>query len=236
MRRPPRSSTLAGAAFGVVSAVHLAAQALSPERALASGTQMLLMPALAAVLLCPPRPMGPGARRLRRAVLAALGLSWLGDTLPRLADGGAAFLLMLGPFLLAQVAYVLAFAPLRGRGIGALAPRLRSLALLPYGTALVVMIALCAAGAGALLPAVAVYGLALVSMAVLATGLGPMGAAGGAIFLASDAMIGLEEFAGLSLPFHDVWVMATYVLGQALLVMAVRAEIRSDDSGVERFS
>lgn len=204
------------AALVVVTLVHLLAQASAPGGVLADLTQVLLMPALAWVLVASvPSPDS----RLVRLVLLALGLSWLGDTLPRFADDGSdiGFGLMLGSFLLAQLAYVAAFFPLVSGSI----VRTRPLLLAPYLLALVVLLLLTAGGAGALLPAVVVYGIAIVAMAVLATGIDRVAATGAVVFLVSDAFIAVRAFADLELPLHGMWVMLTYVVGQALLVVAV---------------
>ena len=103
-----------GAVLALVTAVHLVAQLLDPEGPVADATQPLLMPALAAVLLT---GTSVPRSRLVRITLLALFFSWLGDTLPRLASGDAGFLVMVGCFLLAQVAYVVAFWPLRGQSL-----------------------------------------------------------------------------------------------------------------------
>lgn len=201
----------------VVTGVHLVAQVATPEGPVAEATQPLLMPALALVLVTgttAPRPA------LVRLTLVALFFSWLGDTLPRFASGDSGFLLMVGCFLLAQVAYVLAFAPMRARSLVS-----RPVLFAPYALALVVLVVLCADGAGVLLPAVLVYGVALAAMAVLSTGLGRVAGLGGAIFLVSDSLIALRAFADVELPAHSFWVMLTYVVGQALLVVAVREKV-----------
>lgn len=202
--------------LAVITLIHLIAQGAAPDGVIADLTQVLLMPALAWVLVTStPRPPS----RLVRLVLLALGLSWLGDTLPRFAEEGSdlGFALMLGAFLLAQLAYVAAFLPFASRSIA----RTRPVLLAPYLLALVLLVAVTAGGAGALLPAVVLYGVAIVAMAVLATGLDRVAATGAIVFLVSDALIALRAFAGLELPLHGVWVMLTYVLGQALLVAAV---------------
>jgi uncharacterized membrane protein YhhN len=172
------------AAFAVVVLVHLAAQLVAPESTVAELTQPLLMPALAAVLVA---ETSPPRSRLVRVTFVALFFSWLGDTLPRFVSGDAAFLLMVGCFLLAQVAYVVALWPTRDSSV------LRRPALLaPYLLALVVLLLLCREGAGALLVPVVVYGVALAAMAVLSTGLGRVAAIGGAVFMLSDSLIALE--------------------------------------------
>lgn len=232
---------------GANLAANLAADLRTPDEdffaALANWTQWLLMPALAWALWSATgatlvrgqrssrgrRPVGPGvARRSRtvRLVLVALAFSWLGDTAPDVANGDAAFLVMVAFFLGAQVAYVVAFWPFRRASVLA-----RPIALVPYGAALVALVVACAPGAGSLLVPVVVYGMCLVATAVLATGVGRIAGIGGIVFLVSDALIALRAFVpGFALPFDDFWVMLTYVVGQALLVEGVlRSERRSGD-------
>ena len=205
---------LALAVLGVVTGVHLLAQLFAPEGAVAGATQVLLMPALAAALVRGTRTPRP---RVVRLVLVALFFSWLGDTLPRLASDDLGFLIMVGCFLLAQVSYAVAFWPMRGDSL-----LRRPVLVVPYALALVALVLLCRDGAGSLLGPVVVYGLALAAMAVLATGLGRVAGIGGAVFLVSDSLIALGAFTDLDLPAHSFWVMLTYVVGQALLVAAVR--------------
>lgn len=201
--------------LAAVGAAHLAAQLLGLTTA-AGATQVLLMPVLAAGLWAstsPPRP------RMIRVVLAALGLSWLGDAIPRFVDGEAGFLGMLGSFLIAQMIYAIAFWPLRHRSV-----LRRPVAVLPYVAVAGAIIAATAPAADALVPALVVYAAAIAVMAVLSTGLGRLGGMGGALFVLSDALIALNTFAVLTLPAHGVWVMSTYITAQALLVAAVHRE------------
>lgn len=207
---------LAGLSFIAVSLLHLVAQLVAPDTAWAGGTQVLLMPALALVLLlstAAPRP------RVVRWALVALGCSWLGDSLPRLLDADAGFLAMIGCFWLAQVAWILAFWPWRDRSV-----LTRPAALAPYALAAAGLAAWCGASAGPLLAPVVLYAVVLTAMAVLATGLGRVAGVGGALFMASDSLIALHAFVGLDLPGQGFWVMLTYVLAQALLVGAVARE------------
>ncbi|GEL96971.1 lysoplasmalogenase [Cellulomonas terrae] len=198
----------------VLVLVHLVAQLVGAED-LARVTQWTLMPAFAAVVVTATRwPRG----HVVAWTLVALGFSWLGDLVPSLVGEDAAFLVMVGFFLLAQVAYVVAFAPLVRRSV----VHTRPVLLLPYAVVLVVLVALCAPGADALLVPVAVYGGVLVAMAVLATGLGRLATVGGAVFVVSDGLIALEAF----VPWWDLagqgfWVMLTYTVGQGLLAAAV---------------
>ena len=65
---------------------------------------------------------------------------------------------------------------------------------------------------------VMVYSAALLAMSLTALDSGsPRTAAGGALFLASDALLALEKFGDLRLPAHEGLVMVTYTCAQALL-------------------
>ena len=206
-------------ALAVVTAVHLVAQ-LVGGHALADATQVLLMPLLAALLWVETSGTGPRGR-LVTLVLVALGLSWLGDSVPRLTSGDAAFLVMVGFFLLAQVAYIAAFLPFRARSVLHVHRR----RLLVYVAAVLALVLACVGGAADLLVPVLVYGACLGTMAVLSTGVNQVTAVGGALFLVSDGLIALDAFApGFDLTGQDFWVMATYVLAQALIVAGVLLE------------
>lgn len=217
----PRAARLWAACYAVLATAHLGAQLAGTDRSpgverFADVTQWFLMPLLALAVLSATR--WPRGRQVA-ATVVALGMSFLGDTAPDLVDGSGdlPFLVMVGCFLGAQVAYVVAFAPDVRRSAVA-----RPARLVPYGVALVVLMAAVAPHAGGLLVPVAVYGGVLVAMAVLATGLGPWGTAGGALFLLSDSLIALRAFVpGWSLPADGFLVMATYCAGQALLAVAV---------------
>lgn len=205
----------------VLVIVHLTAEATGAED-LSTVSQWTLMPALAAVVLAATRRP---RSRLVTWVLVALGFSWLGDLVPSLVADDVSFLVMVGFFLLAQVAYVVAFAPSVRRSL----LHRRRVLLLPYAAVLGTLVALCAPHAGSLLVPVCVYGVMLTAMAVLATGLGRVATLGGAIFLLSDALIALEAFVpSWDLPGQGFWVMLTYTTGQGLLATAV---LRSDATG-----
>lgn len=219
MRRPELLLPYLG-----VTVVHLAAQWLGAE-AVAAVTQVLLMPALAAYLLL---ATGPDRPRLVRLVLFALAFSWLGDTVPRFLDGDPAFLAMVGCFLVAQVVFIVAFRPFARDGLlGA-----RRALLAPYLLVWAALLAACLPEAGALAPAVLVYGGCLLAMAVLATGVHQLVWAGGAVFMASDGMIALGAFADWwDVPQHDVAVMLTYTAAQLLIVLGVLAQTRPQAGG-----
>lgn len=201
-------------AFVAVALVQLAAEWIGADTA-ARVTQWALMPLLAGALMAATRwPRG----HLVTWVVVALGFSWLGDLVPSLVADDASFLVMVGFFLMAQIAFIVAFAPDARRSV----LHRRPVLLLPYAVVLVVMVGACAQGAGTLLIPVAVYGGCLAAMAVLSTGVSRLAGIGGAIFLVSDALIALGEFVpSWDLAHQDFWVMLTYVLAQALIAVAV---------------
>jgi uncharacterized membrane protein YhhN len=219
--------SLAGAGFAAlagVTFVHLGALVGDPDGLVANLTQDLLMPLLMWSLLA---ATSSPRSRLVRLVLVALGFSWLGDAAPDLAPEGTAFLVMVGFFLLAQATYITAFLPYWDRSVAGRRP----LTTLPYAAAFVSLLALTRAGAGSLLVPIVVYGLALTTMAILSTALGPLAGIGGLVFMFSDALIAIEAFTDLELVAHGFWVMLTYVVGQTLIVIAViRHEARGTGS------
>ena len=203
--------------FVAVALIHLGAQ-LFGGGDVADATQVLLMPLLAAVLWL--QATAPRSR-LVVLTLVALGLSWLGDSAPKLTDGDAAFLVMVGFFLLAQVAYIVAFWPYRASSV----LHVRRPLLLVYVAAVVGLVAACVGGAAGMLVPVLVYGALLGTMAVLSTGVNGLTAVGGALFLVSDGLIALNAFAdGFDLPGQGFWVMSTYIAAQSLIVGGVLRE------------
>ncbi len=197
-----------------LAAVHLVWQ-VSGQQSLAQVSQWCLMPVLGGYLW---RASGAARRGpLIGLTLVALGFSWLGDTAPSLAEGELAFLVMVGFFLLAQVVYCMAFWRYRAHSV-----LHRPALLVPYAVAILALVLACAPHAGTLLLPVLAYGVLLGVMAVLASGVGPLVWAGGALFLLSDGLIALEAFAAWwSLPWQGAWVMLTYTLAQLLIVLGV---------------
>jgi len=196
----------------LVVLIHLSCQAAGWHAA-ADATQVMLMPALGIFLIA----SAPQRDRLLDLTRWALLFSWLGDSVPRLLSGDAAFGAMLGSFLIAQICYIRAFLPYRERSLW----HVRRGWLTPYALALVVLLGTCVPAAGVLAPAVVVYGCCLATMAVLASGVNRLTWVGAAIFLVSDSLIALDAFDVWTQPGHDFWVMATYCLAQLLLVLGV---------------
>ncbi|MET8841993.1 lysoplasmalogenase [Streptomyces rubiginosohelvolus] len=168
----------------------------------------LLMPLLAGYAVL------RGAPRL---LVAALLFGWGGDVF-LLADNDLAFLVGMGSFAVGHVCYLTLFGRGEGRG-RAPAPLVTGAG---YAVVLVVFLVLIWPD----LPAdlripLTGYSLLLTAMAWRAGVFGPYAAAGGALFLLSDALIatGIAEWP--QAPAPDFWVMLTYIAAQALLTLGV---------------
>ncbi len=176
---------------------------------------VLLMPVLAGFVLA----ARSGAGRSTTLAIVALGFSWLGDTV-----GGIALLAKIGLFLIAQLLYIAAFWPDRGRSVLRRPPLLSG-----YLVLLAAAVTVGARLSGELLPAVGVYGCALAVMALLATGPNRWTAVGGFVFVVSDLSLSVAIF-GAPRPAQllDPVVMPTYLVAQLLLAWGlVRAQARS---------
>lgn len=150
-------------------------------------------------------------------VQRALALGGAGDV-ALLGKGQLAFTAGLGAFLAGHVAWV---AALRPRALGAVTP----VKAVPYLTAWVGLNAYLWPKTGRDRIPVLLYSTALLATALAALDTGdPRVATGGALFLASDTLLALERFAGVSLPLHEGLVMATYTSAQALLAQVTQVE------------
>jgi uncharacterized membrane protein YhhN len=152
-----------------------------------------------------------------RPTRLALALSWIGDV-ALLSSRPVAFRVGLGAFLGGHLAWI---ATLNRRRRTAGRPSiLRQPPVLaaPYVLAAAVLTAYLAPRAGRdRLPVIA-YAAVLTEMALAAVDTGePAATAGGALFMASDTLLALDRFAGMRVPRHDGWAMATYSLAQLLL-------------------
>lgn len=122
---------------------------------------------------------------------------------------------MVAFFLIAQLVYIYSLVPYQKHSV------LRKPQwLLPYIALFAALVVTCAPHSGKLLIPVIFYGLALMTMAILSTGLGKKAGIGGAIFFISDSLIAIRSLAGHEIPGHGVWIMVTYIAAQALLAYA----------------
>ncbi len=232
MTTPFRSSRLTVlrpfAVYAIVSVIQLGAL-FAGAGFLATLTKPLLMPALLLALVVAVF-WGAPARRAPVVLLAAVGIlfSWIGDVLLS-TPGGVGFLLGLGSFFLAHLAYLVLFlGPLRTRRrISAAAPAAPisptspisplALVFVPW---LVGLLVILGPHLGALFVPVALYGLVLGLAASAALGTNRLTAIGGVLFLLSDTVLALRLFLpGFSLWQQDFVIMLLYVLGQGLIVL-----------------
>ena len=190
----------------LVSAIHLVALAIDATQ-VSTFTKPLLMPLLLAAFL-----FSLSRIRSELALLGSLGIlfSWAGDV-TLASPGDLGFLVGLGFFLLAHVASIVLFLrKLRMR-------RLRPVALvyLAWWVALVVVLA---PHLGSLLVPVAVYGLVLGAMGAIGLSCNRWIAIGGALFVVSDTLLGLNRFLpGFELGQVDTAIMLTYLAAQGLI-------------------
>lgn len=154
--------------------------------------------------------------RLVTWVRAALVFSWVGDLL-LIGDGDLFFVLGVAAFLGAQICYIVGFRP-----YAVLGPlRARPWLALPYVAYGVALLAVMLPDLGGLAVPVAVYATALVTMAVLATGVSPSTAVGAIFFLLSDSLIAMTGLTDLLPEWAGSLIMPTYIVGQLLIVLGV---------------
>ncbi|MEU1689924.1 lysoplasmalogenase [Micromonospora sp. NPDC005707] len=183
--------------FGVAALVELVGVALdsTPAQWLA---KPLLAPLLLAYLWDRRRRVDPVAVGLVAATAGDVAL---------LVPGDAAFLAGMGCFLVTQVAFLSAFLRHRRPPLAAVAG---------YLVAWAGANALLWGALGPLRLPVLGYSLALSLMAAAATGVSRRTAAGGALFLVSDLLIGVGA-AGSDFPGRDLLVMTTYAAALLLI-------------------
>ncbi|MYR97019.1 MULTISPECIES: lysoplasmalogenase [unclassified Streptomyces] len=197
-------------AFLLAAAVDLAGLLAGPDT-VHLVAKPLLMPLLAGYAAVRGGP---------RLLIAALLFGWGGDVF-LLADNDLAFLLGMGSFAVGHVCYLTLF----GRGRAAPGPARGSpVTAVAYAVVLVVFLVLIWADLPAELRApLAGYSLLLTAMAWRAGVLGRYAAAGGALFLLSDALIATGIADWPQLPAPDFWVMLTYIAAQSLLALGALA-------------
>lgn len=197
------------APYLLVGIVHLVALAVGAT-AIADFTKPILMVLLfVAFLFLLPQVRG------EVALLGSLGilLSWLGDTTLS-SPGGVGFVVGLGFFLLAHLAYVVLFLRTRRS-------RFRLLSIV-YPAWWIVLVLLLDPHLGSLLVPVVVYGLVLCAMGAVALHCNGWIAAGGALFVVSDSLLGLHGFLpGFWLWQADFWIMLSYLAAQGLIAFGM---------------
>ena len=189
-------------------------------------TKPLLMPLLLAFFVS---SLDGLHHHLAKWVKWALVCSWVGDVL-LMPDGDLFFVLGLLAFLGAQICYILGF---RSSALGPL--RSRPWLVLPYAGYVLLLLYLLLPDVGGLALPVTVYAVALVTMAILATGVSPTTGVGALLFVASDSLLALTEFTDRLPVAAESWIMPTYLVGQLLIVLGVLQHLgRSSRAGAVR--
>lgn len=208
-RDAPWRAHLPWAPYLLVSAWHLYGT-LPGVTGVAGPTKGLLMPLLLVTLL---QSVPHAANGLTLVAAAAVVLSWLGD----ITIG--TFLVGLSFFLLAQVIYTILFARLKGR--------LRPWAWCVFAYCAVLSVWLVP-HTGSMAVPVVLYAAAIASMAFFAAGVNIVTFVGAAFFVLSDSLLAVNRFVGtVDVPYSDFLVMATYLLGQGLIVLGVSRRLRA---------
>jgi len=208
----PRLTARAGVLAEVYAALGAANSASAAKRFRAGecATKPLLMPVLTAFAL-----VAAGDRKEdMRLPAAGMALSGLGDTAllgPALRGPESWFVPGMGAFAAAHACYIAALA--RDGAARGVRPRVAA----GYAVLWAVLIAVLWRGLGRLRVPVAAYSLLLVSMAVLASGRNREAAAGGALFVVSDALIACGLAGVNAVPRQDSAVMPAYIAAQLLL-------------------
>lgn len=209
--RSRRTHAAAWAVYIVAAVLHMIAL-VTNTGALALATKALLAPALIVAVLSALSL----TQRMAKRLTFALALAFLADIAPGFtpwAHGATSVL-----FLLALVVYAATLAPYWLRELDGL----HLLLAIPYGGVVIGLFLACAGGAGSLLPLLVVYALVLAAVAFLSAGVNPLTWIGGTLLLLSSSVLGMSWFLpGAWIPESDLWVMGSYIAGNALLVLGL---------------
>lgn len=206
-------SRQAAVLYAALSAVHVTAAVVHGEWAEAV-TKPLLIPALALYAIAACRERGA---RVSRRLLLSLALACAGGVALAL-EGDAALIVGMGFFFAAYAIYTAEF--LRSGAAGRQRRWPRSLVPIGYGTVVTAAMAWLWPGLrdrGVAWP-VAGYAALMALMASTATSWGWRVGLGAGLLVASDTLIGIDLAEAADVPGRPALVMATYLLGLALVV------------------
>jgi len=207
--------------YAVAALVNLGAD-LAHQSTLAAVAQYCLMPLLIVAVALTMRPL---PNPVTPWLVLALLFSWGGDVLL-----GISFALGLGSFLLAHVSFIIAFTR---RAIRGGYPNWTWRHAMPFAALYLVLLSLLISHVGVLLPAVMLYGLALCTMAAVATYTSRLLGYGGLIFVLSDGLLAVHLFRpDLDLPLSSFWVMLTYIAAEAILAIGLTRAVRRAPSPI----
>jgi uncharacterized membrane protein YhhN len=158
-------------------------------------------------------------------VLLAITCSWFGDVLLLFDDQKLFFMLGIGAFLLAQVAYIIAYFKATDTNFEPLI--IRKYPLIPVGLALLpaLILRVVAPYAGDLLVPVVIYSGALLIMVTAAVARYAKTSLpsflhvtlGAFLFMLSDTLIAFDRFLN-NVPLSGMFIMSTYMAAQWLIL------------------
>jgi uncharacterized membrane protein YhhN len=165
--------------------------------------------------------VGWPATRLAWWIDAGIALSVVGD-IALLSSGEGAFLVGLAAFLLAHLAYVLAFM-----GVAVWSPHVAIVAVVTVAVTMFVLRAIRTGTARLRAPTIA-YGIVISAMVIAAAATvggplaaAPLAAGGAAFFYASDASLALNRFRR-PIPHAAFFTLGLYWIGQIGIALAAR--------------
>lgn len=195
--------------FAAVSAVHVTARFMAADD-VAGPTKLVLMPLLAGAALWTLR--GRKVDGASALLLGALTFSWIGDGAGAFFPHAPEVPVMIAAFGVAHLCWIRLLSKHAAPG-----PLPRWAVLFPVWWA--GMLAALWPSLGSLAAAVALYGVVLGGTAATAARCGPLVAAGGLLFLASDTVLAFRIFNPGAMPgWTSALVMLTYCAGQGLMV------------------
>jgi uncharacterized membrane protein YhhN len=179
----------------------------------------------------------PYKKSLTNFILIALSLAWVGDVLLLFQSQNPLFFMLgLGSFLISHILYILTFKKsLQNKELG----ETKSLLIraIPFiGTFILMFTYLYKSLDAVMLVAVPLYMLVIVTMAFMAmerTGKVLKASAeyvffGAFLFMVSDSLLAIDIFVkSLTIPYAPIFVMATYIAAQALIVYGMMIQIKS---------
>lgn len=197
-------------AYLVVGVLHLICIAIGAQAA-THVTKVVLIPLLFVAVGAMSRSLHVQALPW---LLVGLVFAWLGDV-ALIPDGQLWFVAGMLFFLIMQLCYIRGYF-LLGAASGL---RRRRWALVVFPLFWLVANVVLWPSLGDLRIPIAIYSIALVTMAMVGVGAGPLFGIGGTIFMLSDLMIGVGAAFGSS-TLLSFLIMLTYIVAQLLIVVA----------------
>ena len=176
-------------------------------------------------------------KTLANYILLALLLAWIGDVFLLFQTQNTLFFMLgLGSFLISHILYIITFKKsLQNKELGE--PKKLLIRAIPFiGTFVLMFTFLYKSLDAVMLIAVPFYMLVIVVMAFMAmerTGKVLKASAeyaffGAFLFMVSDSLLAIDIFVrNFTIPYAPVFVMATYIAAQALIVYGMMIQIKS---------